>query len=56
MTTWCSTRPDLDLDGARIRRELGAHSYASRVREDFESGLRSGVRGNAHVLPGRRSV
>ena len=36
---------DLDLDGARIRRELGAHSYAGRVREDFESGLRSGVRG-----------
>jgi protein-disulfide isomerase len=35
----------LDLDTARIRRELGAHSYASRVRQDFESGLRSGVRG-----------
>jgi protein-disulfide isomerase len=35
----------LDLDTARIRRELGAHSYASRVRQDFESGVRSGVRG-----------
>jgi protein-disulfide isomerase len=36
---------DLDLDAARIRGELGAHSYAARVREDFESGLRSGARG-----------
>jgi protein-disulfide isomerase len=36
---------DLDLDAARIRRELDAHSYAARVREDFESGLRSDVRG-----------
>jgi protein-disulfide isomerase len=36
---------DLDLDAARIRRELGAHSHAARVREDFESGLSSGVRG-----------
>jgi protein-disulfide isomerase len=36
---------DLDLDAARLGRELGAHSYAGRVREDFESGLRSGVRG-----------
>jgi protein-disulfide isomerase len=36
---------DLGLDVARIRRELGAHSYAARVREDFTSGLASGVRG-----------
>jgi protein-disulfide isomerase len=36
---------DLHLDTARIRRELGAQSHAGRVREDFESGLRSGVRG-----------
>jgi protein-disulfide isomerase len=36
---------DLGLDIARIRRELGAHSYAGRVREDFESGLSSGARG-----------
>jgi protein-disulfide isomerase len=36
---------DLDLDGARVRGELVAHSHAGRVREDFESGLRSGARG-----------
>jgi protein-disulfide isomerase len=36
---------DLGLDIARIRRELGAQSYAGRVREDFESGLSSGARG-----------
>jgi protein-disulfide isomerase len=36
---------DLGLDTARIRRELGAHSHAARVREDFDGGLGSGVRG-----------
>jgi protein-disulfide isomerase len=36
---------DLGLDAAEVRRGLGGHSYAGRVREDFESGLRSGVRG-----------
>jgi protein-disulfide isomerase len=36
---------DLDLDTGRIRRELGAHSHAAKVREDFESGLRSDARG-----------
>jgi protein-disulfide isomerase len=36
---------DLGLDATRIRRELAAHSYAGRVREDFTSGLASGVRG-----------
>jgi len=36
---------DLDLDAARIRAELAAHSHAARVREDFESGVRSGARG-----------
>jgi protein-disulfide isomerase len=36
---------DLGLDIARIRRELGAQSYAGRVREDFESGISSGARG-----------
>jgi protein-disulfide isomerase len=36
---------DLDLDAPRIRRELGTHSHAARVREDFESGLRSDARG-----------
>jgi protein-disulfide isomerase len=36
---------DLDLDAARVRADLTAHSHAGRVREDFESGLRSGARG-----------
>jgi protein-disulfide isomerase len=36
---------DLGLDTALIRRALGAHSYAGRVREDFKSGLSSGARG-----------
>ena len=36
---------DLGLDATQIRRELGAHSHAGRVRDDFESGVRSGVRG-----------
>ena len=36
---------DLGLDSTRIRRELAAHVHADRVREDFESGVRSGVRG-----------
>jgi protein-disulfide isomerase len=36
---------DLGLDIARIRSELGVHAHAGRVREDFESGLRSGARG-----------
>jgi protein-disulfide isomerase len=36
---------DLGLHSAQIRRDLGAHSFAGRVREDFESGLSSGARG-----------
>ena len=36
---------DLELDAARVRTELAAHSHAGRVREDFESGVRSGARG-----------
>jgi protein-disulfide isomerase len=36
---------DLDLDSALLRRELRAHVHASRVSEDVESGLSSGVRG-----------
>jgi protein-disulfide isomerase len=35
---------DLDLDDARFRRELTEHSHADKVREDFRSGLKSGVR------------
>ena len=36
---------DIELDTARIRRELDAHSHADKVREDFESGIGGGVRG-----------
>ena len=36
---------DLGLDADAVRRELGAHVHAGRVREDFESGVKSGVRG-----------
>lgn len=35
----------LGLDVARFRRELDDHVYAPRVREDFMSGVRSGVNG-----------
>ena len=33
----------LHLDVARFRRELAVHQHAVRVREDFISGIRSGV-------------
>jgi protein-disulfide isomerase len=36
---------DLGLDAARVRQELDARTHAARVREDFESGRASGVRG-----------
>lgn len=35
----------LGLDAARLIREIMANVYADRVREDFSSGLRSGVNG-----------
>jgi len=35
----------LGLDVARFRRELAEHAHAQRVREDFMSGVRSGVNG-----------
>jgi protein-disulfide isomerase len=35
----------LDLDVARVARELEAGTYAKRVRDDFRSGVRSGVNG-----------
>jgi protein-disulfide isomerase len=35
----------LDLDVARVARELAAGIHAPRVREDFMSGARSGVNG-----------
>ena len=36
---------DLDLDAGRLERELVEHAHAERVREDFLSGVRSGVNG-----------
>jgi protein-disulfide isomerase len=36
---------ELGLDAARVARELAAHSYKARVRDDFMSGVRSGVNG-----------
>ena len=36
---------DLGLDAARFRRELDAGTHAPRVREDFRSGVTSGVNG-----------
>ena len=35
----------LGLDAARVARELEAGTYAGRVRDDFRSGVRSGVNG-----------
>jgi len=36
---------DLDLDVPRVARDLAMHIHAARVREDFMSGVRSGVNG-----------
>ena len=36
---------DLGLDVERFRTELAGHVYADRVREDFASGIQSGVEG-----------
>ncbi|HEX4573872.1 MAG TPA: DsbA family protein, partial [Gemmatimonadales bacterium] len=36
---------ELGLDGARVARELAAHTYEPRVRADFLGGVRSGVNG-----------
>jgi NhaA family Na+:H+ antiporter len=36
---------ELGLDVAQFERDLQDHSYADRVREDFSSGVRSGVNG-----------
>jgi len=35
----------LNLDQERFKREMAEHVYSSRVREDFLSGVRSGVNG-----------
>jgi len=36
---------ELGLDAARVARELAAHTYKPQVRDDFMSGVRSGVNG-----------
>jgi protein-disulfide isomerase len=36
---------DLDLDGARLIREVTAGAYAHRIEEDFRTGVRGGVNG-----------
>jgi predicted DsbA family dithiol-disulfide isomerase len=36
---------ELGLDAARVARDLEAHTYKPRVRDDFMSGVRSGVNG-----------
>jgi protein-disulfide isomerase len=36
---------EIGLDEGRFRKELTDHTYAPRVREDFLSGVRSGVNG-----------
>src|SRR5438477_11364403 len=36
---------ELGLDAARLERELAAHTYKPKVRDDFMSGVRSGVNG-----------
>jgi protein-disulfide isomerase len=35
----------LNLDQARFKHDLTVHTFADRVREDFRSGVRSGVNG-----------
>jgi protein-disulfide isomerase len=36
---------ELGLDAVRVARELAAHTYKPQVREDFMSGVKSGVNG-----------
>jgi protein-disulfide isomerase len=38
-------RTKLGLDAAKMAREVEGHVYAPRIREDFISGIRSGVNG-----------
>jgi protein-disulfide isomerase len=46
---------DLGLDVARFEGEMAAHVHAGRVREDFLSGVRSGVNGTpTFFINGRR--
>jgi protein-disulfide isomerase len=41
---------ELDLDTARFGAELKASTHATRVREDFRGGIRSGVRGTPTIF------
>src|SRR5437870_4893571 len=36
---------EIELDTARFERDLDTHAFAARVREDFQSGVKSGVNG-----------
>jgi len=46
---------ELGLDAARLIREVRAGAYAERIREDFLSGVRSGVNGTpAFFINGER--
>jgi protein-disulfide isomerase len=46
---------ELGLDARRIADELATHAHAARVREDFLSGVRSGVNGTpTFMLNGQR--
>jgi protein-disulfide isomerase len=46
---------ELGLDAARVERELERHAHRARVREDFQSGLDSGVSGTPmFFINGRR--
>src|SRR2546430_5853463 len=42
-TLFRSYARELELDAARLARELAAHTYKAKVRDDFMSGVRSGV-------------
>ncbi|HEX4601017.1 MAG TPA: thioredoxin domain-containing protein [Gemmatimonadales bacterium] len=46
---------ELELDADRVRRELAAHAHRARVRQDFLSGVESGVSGTPmFFINGRR--
>src|SRR5258705_463708 len=36
---------EIGLDAKRFKQDLQGHAFAARVREDFQSGVRSGVNG-----------
>jgi predicted DsbA family dithiol-disulfide isomerase len=38
----------LGLDLARFNHDMSSHAYARHIREDFLSGVRSGVNGSLH--------